>query len=328
MLKNSVHLVIVLITVWIISCITLKTKASATENSNEIKWPEKVEIVVAAEPAGDTDFNARILAEKLAQKLDTTFVISNVPEENGLRASRLVAEAANDGSKVLFYNSAFAVNQLSGISPYGLEDYEFTGIAAESPGNVLTITSDLGINSLEELFEYAKMHSGELRIAVHIGATSHAMASLLRSVGLDAKIIGAGGSNDRLAQLVSGTADITLVPYGLIKDYVEAGILVPLAIDSNEDLEEVEIKSFNNLGYDIGFPFYYFFAFPKGTDPALVQAFTNALREIVEEDPSYANTIYQAYYQQPVYFNPTEGLKRFEEVYQTLGKAEFPEIAD
>jgi len=324
--KKVISLVMISLLAGTLVAYTSPTKASesgSAEDESKVKWPETMGIVVATEAAGNTDFNARILAEKLAQKLETKFVISNIPDNAGVTATHLVKDAANDGSKVLFFHSAFAVNQLSGATDYGLDAYEFAGITAMSPGNVLVVSSDLSINSLEELIAYSQENPGQLDMAVEIGATSQAVALLLKSIGLDVNIIGAAGAGDRLASLVGGSVDVTLAPYGDAEAYIRSGMLVPLALDGLNNLEEVNLKSITNLGHDIGFPFYYFFAFPKGTDQALVQEFSNALKEIIEEDQHYAETIYRAYYQSPVYFSPEEGLEKIEEVYATLGKANF-----
>lgn len=235
MVKNVVLLVMMLALTGIATSTAMETKAfprQNTEDTSESELPERIEIIVATEAVGDTDFNARVLANKLSQKLGTTFVVSNVPGEGGVAASRMVHDAKSDGSKVLFYHSAFAVNQLSGLSDYDLNDYAFAGIAGMNPGNALVVNAGLGINSLEELFAYTKENPGQLRMAVEMGATSYAVALLLKSVGLDVEIVDVGGGSDeRLASLLTGRTDVTLAPYGVIEEYVEADIVVPLALD-------------------------------------------------------------------------------------------------
>ena len=49
---------------------TQKADGLGTESGiAEVKWPKNVEIIVPAGAGGDTDFNARLLAQKLSDKL-------------------------------------------------------------------------------------------------------------------------------------------------------------------------------------------------------------------------------------------------------------------
>ena len=55
------------------------TASEASESTGETKWPEKaVTITVPYAAGGDSDFNARLLAEKLTEKLGQSFVVQNI----------------------------------------------------------------------------------------------------------------------------------------------------------------------------------------------------------------------------------------------------------
>jgi tripartite-type tricarboxylate transporter receptor subunit TctC len=324
MFKKGVCLVVLAAMAFsLIACSGNGSGNGGEANDDGAQWPRNVEIVVPAGAGGDTDFNARLLADKLSQKLEPNFVVSNVSGEGGGTGTRQVKNAANDGSSVLFYHSAFVVNELSGTTDYGFESYEFACIAAMNPGNVVTVSSSLGVNSLEELFEYSQQNPGELRMAAQTGATSYAVSMLLKNAGLDVNIVDAGSAAERMAALLGGHVDIILAAYGSIHDYVEAGDLVPLALDSGVDLDAAGLKSIVSEGYDIKLPFYYFFAFPEGTDQDLVDEFSAAVKDIVENDADYAQKIGDTYLQTPTYYNASEGLEKFREVYDILADVEF-----
>ena len=301
---------------------TSSTESSAPEAS-EVKWPKNVEIIVPAGAGGDTDYNARMLADKLSKKLKPNFVVSNVSGNGGATGTRQVKDAANDGSSVLFYHSAFVVNELSGTTDYGFDSYEFAAIAAKNPGNVVVVNTKLGVNSLQELFDYAKANPGKLKMAAQTGATSYAVSTLLKQQGLDVNIVDAGSAADRMAALLGGHVDIILAAYGSVKDYITEGELIALAMDGDEDLEAAGLKSIVNEGYDVKLPFYYFFAFPKGTDQAMVDEFSAAVKDIVENDSEYAEAISSTYYQTPTYYNAQDGLAKFDEVYDILKDIDF-----
>lgn len=296
---------------------------TAKGETGDVKWPRNVEIIVPAGAGGDTDYNARMLAAELTKKLPPNFVVANVEGNGGATGTRQVKNAKNDGSSVLFYHSAFVVNQLSGTTDYGFDSYEFACIAAMNPGNALTVSSKLGIDNLEDLFDYTKKHPGELKMAAQTGATSYAVATLLKQAGLDVNIVDAGSAADRLAALLGGHVDIILAGYGSVKDYVSEGELVVLGMDGGVDLEAAELQSFVSEGVDVKLPFYYFFAFPEGTDAALVEAFSEAVQDIVENNKEYQKAIYDSYYQQPTYYGREEGLAKFDEVTKLLENVQF-----
>lgn len=298
------------------------------EAAAEVKWPKNVEIIVPASAGGDTDFNARLLAQKLSEKLPANFVVSNVNGNGGATGTRQVKDAEPDGSSAVFYHTAFLVNKACKATDYGFDAYNFAAIAGQSAGNVVTVNSSLGINSLEELMEYSKSHPGELKMAAQTGATSYAVAMQMKNAGFDINIVDAGSAADRLAALLGGHVDVILAAYGSIKDYVKEGTLVPLAMDGEMDLvvadENIDIKAIHNLGYeDIKLPFYYFIAFPKGTDDALVSQFNDALKDIIENDQEYQNQIYSSYYQAPTFLPGEEGLEKYAEIDELLKNVDF-----
>jgi tripartite-type tricarboxylate transporter receptor subunit TctC len=288
-----------------------------------VNWPRNVEIVVPAGAGGDTDYNARMLAAELSEKLPPNFVVANVNGNGGATGTRQVKDAANDGSSVVFFHSAFIVNELSGTTDYGFDAFEFACIAAMNPGNSVTVSSSLGVNTLQELYDYSKAHPGELKMAAQTGATSYAVSILMKQAGFDVNIVDAGSAADRLAALLGGHVDVILAGYGSVKDYVAEGELVALSMDGGVDLEAANLKSIVSDGYDVQLPFYYFFAFPKGTDAALIAEFNAAVEDIVKNNTEYAQGIYDSYYQQPTYFGREEGLAKFQEVYGILENVDF-----
>lgn len=149
----------------------------------------------------------------------------------------------------------------------------------------------------------------------------------MKNAGFDVNIVDAGSAADRLAALLGGHVDVILAAYGSVKDYVKEGTLVTLAMDGENDLvdesEGIDVKTMKNLGYDIKLPFYYFFAFPKGTDDALVDEFNAALKDIIENDGEYQEKIHSSYYQQPTFSAREEGLKKYTEIEELLKNIDF-----
>lgn len=149
----------------------------------------------------------------------------------------------------------------------------------------------------------------------------------MKNAGFDINIVDAGSAADRLAAVLGGHVDIILAAYGSIKDYVQEGTLIPLAMDGENDLkvaeQNIDIKAIHNSGYEIKLPFYYFFAFPKGVNQALIDGFNQALKEIIEEDEEYQKQIFDSYYQEPTFIPGTDGLGKYGEIEELLKEIDF-----
>ena len=60
--------------------------------------------------------------------------------------------------------------------------------------------------------------------------------------------------------------------------------------------------------------------FPKGTDQAIVDKFTAALKKIVITNEDYANAIMESYYETPVWYDKDEALTMYAEAEEILSQ--------
>ncbi len=67
-----------------------------------------VRLVIPLGPGGVGDITARIVAEKLSDKMGRQFFIENMPSPDGLTAMRTVAGAAPDGYTLLLFTGGIA----------------------------------------------------------------------------------------------------------------------------------------------------------------------------------------------------------------------------
>lgn len=76
-------------------------------------WPSRpVRIVVPFSAGGGTDTVARVLAQKLGEKFNQSFVVENKPGASGMIGAAAVAKASPDGYTLLIASPAeIALNQ-------------------------------------------------------------------------------------------------------------------------------------------------------------------------------------------------------------------------
>ena len=92
-------------------------QSTGGETATETNWPEKsVTITVPYAAGGDSDFNARLLAEKLTEKLGQTFIVQNVAGNSGATGVRQALNAEPDGYNISFCHTAFIINYFAGAS--------------------------------------------------------------------------------------------------------------------------------------------------------------------------------------------------------------------
>lgn len=129
------------------------------------EFPTKpIRVLVPFAPGGAVDTTARILTQKLTERLGWTFIVENRPGGNGFIAVTAAAKAAPDGYTLLMaHTGEFAVNPaLFPSVPYELER-DFVPIALVSDAPMLYLASSKApFNSFKELVTYAKAHPSEV----------------------------------------------------------------------------------------------------------------------------------------------------------------------
>ncbi|UFN49856.1 tripartite tricarboxylate transporter substrate binding protein [Roseomonas sp. OT10] len=172
-------------------------------------WPTRaVRLVVPFPPAGTTDLVARILAERLQQRLGQPFPIENRAGAGGNIGSDLVAKGEADGYTILMQTiSSGAINYaLYGTRmPYRPEDLTAVGLAVKVP-NVIFVTNEMPVQTLRELVAYAKANPGKVNYGSSGAGTSlHMTGELLKvEAGIDMIHVPFRGAGPMLAEVIAG----------------------------------------------------------------------------------------------------------------------------
>lgn len=195
--------------------------------------PKKpVTLVVGFAPGGAADAAARLIARKLAENIGQSVVVDNRGGAGGNIAHQYVANAAADGSVLLFGS----VGPLT-IAPHLMKlPYDpFKDLAAVSGGvnfpNVLVVNKAVGVTTLAQFVELSKKKPGSVDFAsTGAGSASHLAGELFNQrAGIDMTHVpykgGAPALQDLLGERVASyfSAPPTAMPQ------VEAGKLIPLA---------------------------------------------------------------------------------------------------
>jgi len=137
--------------------LTLACLALATRPLLAQPYPTQTITLVVAFPAGGfADSVARIIGEKLSQRLGQNVVVENRGGAGGNLAARTVAGAAADGHTVLVTTTALATNHtLYKNKGYNTEDLRAVAIPVSSP-ETLTVHPSVHAKTLPEFLALGK----------------------------------------------------------------------------------------------------------------------------------------------------------------------------
>ena len=193
-----------------------------------------IRLVVPFTPAGTTDIAARILAERLSQRLGQQVVVENRAGAGGNVGSDVVAKAEPDGYTLLMCTvSSSAINySLYGARmPYRPEDLAGVGLVVRVP-NLIFVTNSLPVRTLAELVAHAKANPGKLNNGSSGNGTSlHLTGELLKTVaGIDMTHVAYRGSGPMLQEVIAGRVEVAVDNLPSVIGHVREGRLRALAL--------------------------------------------------------------------------------------------------
>lgn len=290
------------VVVALVSMFVVVTPSIAATN-----WPQKtVTITLPYNAGGDTDIYARLIAQKLRDKLGRTFIIVNMPGGSGVIASKSVMSQKPDGYNILFNHTASLVQEVTGVADFSYtNDFMNAGTIVVDSTYTLVCRKKSGWNNLEEMIAYAKANPGKVTYSQVYGSATHLVSvQMEETMGIKMNKIDVGSAAaDRTAAFMGGQVDLLVANYVNIQDYVEKGDFIALGICSPKRIPSIpNIPTFKELGYDVTNRKLYEMKLPKGTDPEIIKKLATALHEI-SKDPDFSASLAkfhaQAFYRTP-----------------------------
>jgi tripartite-type tricarboxylate transporter receptor subunit TctC len=199
-------------------------------------WPDKPIRFVMSAPAGSSiDVLGRTIADKLKDRLGQSVIVDNKPAAGGTVATAEVAKAAPDGyTMVLAFNGPLSITPLLSKVPYDVQKDLAPVIITSSQPNVLAVTSQLPVKTVQELVAYARANPGKLNFAsVGNGSSSHLNAELLKSLaGIDIVHIPFNGSPPAVTATIQNETQMIFAVMQPLQPQIQTGKLRALAVTS------------------------------------------------------------------------------------------------
>ena len=197
------------------------------------QYPTKpVRIIAPFAPGGGTDFIARLIAQKLTERLGQQAIVENKPGAGGNLGAEFAVKSAPDGYTLLLVAGSYTVNpSLYKLSFDPVND--ITPITQLSQGPfVVAVHPSVPANNLKELIELARRQPDKLSYA---SAGSGSITHLASELFLDmAKIkivhIPYKGTGPALNDTIAGSTQLIFGSVSTTLQFIKSGRLRGLAV--------------------------------------------------------------------------------------------------
>lgn len=202
-------------------------------------YPNKpVKIVVPFAPGGGSDFIARLLSQRLTEKLGQPVIIDNKPGAGGNVGAELALRAPADGYTLLLAAASYTVNpSVYKVSFDSIRDMTPIAQLARGPF-IIAVNPKLPVSNLRELVEYAKKEPSKLTYAsAGNGSITHLVTEyFLDMAGVDIVHAAYKGTSPALTDTISGNTQLVFGTVASTLPFVKSGQLKALAVSTPKRL--------------------------------------------------------------------------------------------
>jgi tripartite-type tricarboxylate transporter receptor subunit TctC len=247
----------------------------------------QVSFIVPFAPAGSTDILARLLSQKLEQRLGKPFAVENRPGSGTVIATNFIAKSPPDGYTIMMSVSSLAIDAtLYKTLPYDpVKDLALVALVATVPF-VLVVSPSLPVQSVDDLIKLAKTRPLSYGSG-GIGAFHHLAGALFASMtGIKVTHVPYHGTAPALTDLVGGYIQFMFSDLAPALSLIKAGKLRALAVTTRQrfatmpdipPLDEAGVPGFDVAAWQGVIA-------PSGTPKAVLVKLNDALNAIVAMD--------------------------------------------
>jgi tripartite-type tricarboxylate transporter receptor subunit TctC len=246
-----------------------------------------ITLVVPVAAGGGVDTAARILSEKLQEKLKQPVVVENRPGAGSMIGANFVAKANPDGHTLLLMEPAAVLAKwMNKAVSYDItNDFAPIALVATQP-LVLFAQPSLPVSDVKELIAYSKANPRKLSVGTAgVGSPHHLAAVWLNTAAkIEIAHVPYRGAAPALNDLLGGQIPLIWALSVAVMPFVEQGKVKALAVSTQQRfplLPQVPTVAESAVpGFDVGF--FYGIAAPAKVQPDVVARAREAIREITE----------------------------------------------
>jgi tripartite-type tricarboxylate transporter receptor subunit TctC len=255
----------------------------------QINYPTRpVRIILPFGAGGVADITARIVAEKLGDKLGHRFVIENQPGAGGITAARSVISAQPDGYTLgmLTNGTAISVPLFKALPFDPLKD--FAPISNLGYFDFIIATNSASkLETMADILKAAQEQPGQLNLGtINVGSSQNLSAELFKSTAkIDFTIIPYRGSPEVTVALLRNDIQVMVENYAAMRVGLSDGKIRAVASTGQRRLEwlpgvptvrEAGVADYEVISWNALFA-------PAATPPEVIGILNNALQDILAQ---------------------------------------------
>ena len=252
-------------------------------------YPDKpIRLIVAFPPGGSTDIVARLVGQKLSERLGQQVVVDNRGGAGGTIGTEIAARASADG-----YTLTMGTTSTHVIAPAAypnvkydpVKDFTPITLVATTP-YLLVVNTGVQAKSLKEFIALVKSQPGKLNFAsAGTGTTTHlAMEMLKGAAGIDIVHVPYNGNGPANTATIGGQVQALFGSMPAVLPQAKAGRLRPLAVGTAKRSPSLpDVPTVAESGYT-GFEVSLWLGFfaPKGTPAPVINRLQGELIKIAQ----------------------------------------------
>ncbi|GAA3947193.1 tripartite tricarboxylate transporter substrate binding protein [Allohahella marinimesophila] len=257
-------------------------------------FPSKpIRFVTPYPPGGSHSLHAGIITTVSEGVFGQPMISITRAGGGGVVGAAEVANAKADGYTLLFGDPT--INSLRPQVedlPFEVEDFIPVARINYSPA-VFVVRADAPFGTMKEMVEFAKKNPDELVYSSdNLNGWTYTVFELLK-VKTDTKMRGVefGGGGPAVTQLLGGNTMAYAGDPSVVGDHVASGALKALCVTDTEAWPAMpDVKTCQELGYDVVFQFWRGVMVPKDTPAPIVSKLSEGFAKLVE-DPGFVSLI-------------------------------------
>lgn len=199
-----------------------------------LDYPTRPVRIVVGFPAGSpSDIGARLMAQRLSQRLGQPFVIENQPGAGSNIGTEAVVRAQPDGHTLLWVVSANAIN----ATLYKKLNFNFLTDIATVAGVarfplIMEVGPSAATKTVPEFIAYAKANPGKINVASSgNGSSQHLAGELFKFMaGVDMVHVPYRGAPQAITDLIGGQVQVMFDVWPSSIGHIKGGALRALAV--------------------------------------------------------------------------------------------------
>jgi tripartite-type tricarboxylate transporter receptor subunit TctC len=280
---------ICLIAIGISSIASIGSAAALDYPTRPVRW------IVGYPPGGSTDIIARLIGQRLSERLGQQFVIENKPGAGNNIGTEAAINAEPDGYTVLLINPANYINATLYTNLKFNLVRDIAPVAAfNRVPNVMTVSKDVPARTVAEFIAYVKANPGKVNMASSGNGTSVHLSGemFMMMTGAQMQHVPYRGAAPAITDMLGGQVQVIFDNMPSIIEHVRAGSLRALAVTTSArspQLPDVPTLAETVPGYEASALFG--MGAPKKTPPEIIAKLNKEINAVLAEPATRAKLI-------------------------------------